>query len=178
MDAIRVEPDSASPAQRRPGAVDAVVGNERGDQRPRICPADPAPAVFAGAATARQGLDMERSLSQSSPEQPLTLPRALTRREPAWVPGGLIEHMGMRRPRGVESEQYPRVIPSDGHAGALMGSMYARSSLVVWNGMLTSAALPSTCHSLLSCTKGEEYQSCQWTSQIRASTTELRHTKR
>src|SRR5882724_6509300 len=128
MDAIRVEPDSASPAQRRPGAVDAVVGNERGDQRPRICPADPAPVVFASAATARQGLDMERSLSQSSPEQPLTLPRALTRREPAWVPGGLIEHMGMRRPRGVESGQPRRVVPHGGCAEALVGSTSAPSS--------------------------------------------------
>lgn len=74
---------------------------------------------------------MERSLPQSSPEQPLTLPRALTRREPTQVPGGLIEHMRMRRPRGVESGQYPRVIPSDGHVGALTGSRHGPSFLVV-----------------------------------------------
>src|SRR6266508_4577654 len=94
MDAIRVEPDSASPAQRRPGAVDAVVGNERGDQRPRICPTDPAPVVFASAAQARQGLDMARGLPQSSLEQALTLARVLT------SPGAPSGSRRSHRPRG------------------------------------------------------------------------------
>jgi hypothetical protein len=46
---------------------------------------------------------MERSLSQSSPEQPLTLPRALTRREPAWVPGAPSERKGIDCQRGIKS---------------------------------------------------------------------------
>ena len=46
----------------------------------------PSPSRLRRRSQRTPGLDMERSLSQSSPEQPLTLPRALTRREPAWGP--------------------------------------------------------------------------------------------